>query len=396
MRNKVEECPNNAIRPIFFALAHRFGHFGKALERHAQRETIDCINKILRICDGGDLFEGTELAYGNGVPSTDDLDQVLGLVLQRLHLQQEEISTAENSATFISDKLNELLYPVERRCATLMESVSQGATSRASISAKLCEAILVESLSPENCFSLLKLALECDSEELKICCLQECLSSFQRALGDDLMGLTSLPCDILKFLLSHDELQVSTEEDVLAAIAIWVEHDLSNRLEYFTPLFASCVRFSQLSYSDLSRIVDSCDLVIMSHSATELAAHELIQKTMGISQDNALGMGTITRPRRMTDGDANGTLKANYTFRLISSLRARKPLRIPMSRKHLAPLNHQTYQKENAERKDCKNLRYHFYSAEMLLSPTRPLSGLRTDHNLPSNMSSCTRSLDWS
>lgn len=87
-------------------------HFGKALERHAQEETVDCINKILRICDGGDLFEGqkktvtllgfspstttssqtksmhtfihagTELAYENGVSSTDDLDQVLGLVLQ--------------------------------------------------------------------------------------------------------------------------------------------------------------------------------------------------------------------------------------------------------------------------------------------------------------------------
>jgi hypothetical protein len=33
-------------------------HFGKALELHAKKETIDCINKILRICDGGDLFEG--------------------------------------------------------------------------------------------------------------------------------------------------------------------------------------------------------------------------------------------------------------------------------------------------------------------------------------------------
>ena len=190
-------------------------------------------------------------------------------------------------------------------------------------------------------------------------------------------------------------MQVTTEEDVLAAITIWVEHDLPNRLEYFTPLFASCVRFSQLSYSDLSRIVDSCDLVIMSHSAIELAAHELIQKTMGISQDNALGMGTITRPRKLPDGDANNSLKSNYTFRLISSLRARKPLRIPMSRKHLAPLNQQKHEYENRGRKDCKNLQYHSYSAEMLLSPTRPLSGLRADHNLPSNMSSCTRSLDW-
>lgn len=190
-------------------------------------------------------------------------------------------------------------------------------------------------------------------------------------------------------------MQVSTEEDVLAAIAIWVEHDLPNRLEYFTPLFANCVRFSQLTYSDLSRIVDSCDFVIMSHSATELAAHELIQKTMGISQDNALGMGTITRPRKMVDGDANDSLKSNYTLRLISSLRARKPLRIPMSRKQFAPLNHQTSQSGNGEGKECKNARYHFYSAEMLLSPTRPLSGLRADHNLPPNISSCTRSLDW-
>jgi len=238
-------------------------HFGKALERHAQEETVDCINKILRICDGGDLFEGqkktvtllgfspstttssqtksmhtfihagTELAYENGVSSTDDLDQVLGLVLQvsasfcapreclkfelnitfctyfqNPYLQQEKICTAESCVTVVSDKLNELLYPVERRCASLIESVSQGATSRASISARLCEAILVESLSPENCFTLLKLALECGSDELKICCLQECLSSFQRALGDDLMGLTCLPYDTLKLLLSHDELQV--------------------------------------------------------------------------------------------------------------------------------------------------------------------------------------------
>lgn len=127
---------------------------------------------------------------------------------QKLLRHQEKISAADDSATVVSDKLNELLYPVERRCATLIESVSQGATSRASISAKLCEAILVESLSSVNCFSLLKLALECGSEELKICCLHECLSSFQRALSDDLMGLTCLPHDILKYLLSHDELQV--------------------------------------------------------------------------------------------------------------------------------------------------------------------------------------------
>ena len=39
-------------------------------------------------------------------------------------------------------------------------------------------------------------------------------------------------------------------------------------------------------------------MVSASHAATELAAHELIQKTMGTSTQNALGMGTIARPRR--------------------------------------------------------------------------------------------------
>lgn len=194
-------------------------------------------------------------------------------------------------------KLNELLYPKSSRKNTFMESVWYGHLGRASISAKICEIILLDSISIHNCFSILLIGLECGCEELSSYCYQYCLAHFQEAIEYNVEGLTSLPFKILKSIVQEDRLCVEDEEVVLCAISLWVEHELPERLALFVDLFAKGIRFSEIDYSKLANIVDSYDLVATNHAAVELAAHELIQKTMGTCRENALGLGTICRPR---------------------------------------------------------------------------------------------------
>lgn len=194
-------------------------------------------------------------------------------------------------------KLNELLYPKSYRKNAFVQSIWYGNLSRASVSARICEMVLLDSVSTENCFSILLVGLECGCEELTGYCYQYCLAHFQEAIESDAEGLTSLPFQVLKSIVQEDRLCVEDEEIVLCAISLWVEHELPERLSSFVDLFAKGIRFSEIDYSKLANIVDSYDLVASNHAAVELAAHELIQKTMGTCRENALGLGTICRPR---------------------------------------------------------------------------------------------------
>lgn len=169
---------------------------------------------------------------------------------------------------------------------------------RALISARMCESLLIDSISVRNCFSLLKIAFESGCQQFAHMCLECCLTHFSAAVDQDRVGFTQLPVEIIKYVLKHDCLTVKREEDVLAAISIWVEHDMTNRMNAFVDLFATGIRFSEIDYFSLADLVDSCDLITMNQQAIELAAHELIQKTMCTSRENALGLGTICRPRK--------------------------------------------------------------------------------------------------
>lgn len=246
-----------------------------------------------------DILSSSQLHYNPYDESSSSLDTVLSLVIDKPFWT----SGAGDEPESVPALLNALLYPAPHRHGSFTESVWNGSIDRACVSAAVCEAVLVDSVSERNCFSLLSVALESGSEVLAHVCLKTCLSRFVDAIDHDRDGFVALSLRDVSFLLQHDGLNLnSNEEDALAAICIWVEADLVNRLNDFVPLFATGIRFSEIDYYSLAEMVDACDLVSYHHAATELAAHELIQKTMGWSKDNALGMGTIARPRRPIAG----------------------------------------------------------------------------------------------
>lgn len=211
------------------------------------------------------------------------------------HQHRDEISQGVPSITV---GLNTLLYPSYDRKGDFLDSIWNGSLSRATISASIYEAILMDSVAASNCFSLLKIAMAAGCDRLSHECLEQSTRHFLTAMDLDRNGLVELPIDILKTIIQSDYLNVEKEEQVLTAICMWVEHDFVGRMDSFVDLFATGIRFSQIDYYRLASIMETCDLVAANHAATELAAHELIQKTMGTHRENAMGMGTICRPRR--------------------------------------------------------------------------------------------------
>ncbi len=244
------------------------------------------------------LSSSNLLPYDHDDESSSELDTVLSLVIDK-PLWTNGAGDASSSDGEICLLLNALLYPSPFRQSSFTESVWNGSVPRACVAAVVCEAILIDSVCERNCFSLLAVALESGSQILAHVCLRACLSHFLDAVDKDRDGFVGLCRENFKFLIQHDGLNLEgNEEDALAAICIWVEHDLAGRLDSFVELFAVGIRFSEIDYYSLAEMVDACDLVSYHHAATELAAHELIQKTMGLSTANALGMGTIVGPRR--------------------------------------------------------------------------------------------------
>lgn len=116
--------------------------------------------------------------------------------------------------------------------------------------------------------------------------------------------------------------QVSSEKQVLNAISAWVKADHGARMGKFTKLFARCVRFTELTYSDIAQIIDCDDLVAVDRAATELAAHALIQKTMDASYCDSLGMEVIERPRNPDKSQELDTCGEKYLRCIIKSMKA--------------------------------------------------------------------------
>lgn len=256
--------------------------------------------------------------------------------------------------------LNKLLYPKSHRQSDFLSSVRNGSVYRALVSSSICEALLVDSVSVENSFSLLKVALESGCEYLAHVCLECCLAHFAQAVDLDRKGFTQLPQSIIKYILQNDYLNVTREEDVLAAISIWVEYDLVNRMNTFVDLFATGIRFSEIDYHSLANIIDSSDLIGINHQATELAAHELIQKTMGTSRENALGLGTICRPRKPHQTSRFETSGINKLRNLIHSM-IHNNKKSPVDR---------GFDKENL----TANIGSVFDGAQILVSPSKSLA----------------------
>ena len=274
--------------------------FEQALRKYTSCDILRFIeNTIAHDMDASqDILSSSSLHYDHAEESSSELDTVLSLVVNKPFWTNGSGDSSSCDGE-VCALLNTLLYPSSFRQNSFSESVWNGSVTRACVSAVVCEAILVDSVSDRNCFSLLAVALESGSEILSHTCFKVCLSRFLDAVDNDLDGFVNLSLETFLFLIQHDGLNLQgNEEDALAAICIWVEHDLVNRLGNFVQLFATGIRFSEIDYYSLAELVDACDLVSYHHAATELAAHELIQKTMGLSTPNALGLGTIVGPRK--------------------------------------------------------------------------------------------------
>jgi hypothetical protein len=200
------------------------------------------------------------------------------------------------------------------------------------------------------------MAIQSGCQQLAHVCIECCLALFNTALDQDMDGFIDLSVEIVQFILGHDLLNVQREGDVVEAISMWIEHDMVNRMDKFVELFAACVRFSEIDYTSLANLVDSCDLIDMNQQAIELAAHELIQKTMGTSRENALGLGTICRPRNPRQTSQCDDSHAHRLMHLIESMI-----------NHECTLSDRFLGKENVQ----KVFPCIFADTEILVSPTK-------------------------
>ncbi|KAI8104992.1 hypothetical protein M9435_000166 [Picochlorum sp. BPE23] len=348
------DCPHNYSGWLeFIRSVYVCRKLGPTISKYASKDVVNVIDAALLRNNDADLFRGTDSWYNSDEVSSDALDQVLDLVIETTEGKSnfKEMDTFESP---VYKKLNKLLYPSSFRKNTFMQSVWYGHLGRASISARICEIILLDSISTENCFSILLIGLECGCEELSTYCYQYCLAHFQEAIEYNQEGLTSLPFKVLKSIVQEDRLCVEDEEVVLCAISLWVEHALPDRLASFVDLFAKGIRFSEIDYSKLANIVDSYDLVASNHAAVELAAHELIQKTMGTCRENALGLGTICRPRV----NSKHTYSEKQNTSILSEFILKKSTRMGADAG-----------KENMSQDKVENV----WEVHMLQSPTKPL-----------------------
>ena len=307
--------PFSGLGIQFLSSVRRTLTFERALRKYTSCDILCFIESMIshHMDASQDVLSSSSfLHYDHDDESSSELDTVLSLVIDK-PLWTNGVGDASSCDGEACALLNALLYPAPFRHSSFTESVWNGSVPRACVSAVVCEAVLIDSVSEFNCFSLLAVALESGSEILAHECLRACLSGFLDAVDKDRDGFVGLSLDNFSFLIQHDGLNLQgNEEDALAAICIWVEHDLVNRLGSFVALFAVGIRFSEIDYYSLAEMVDACDLVSYHHAATELAAHELIQKTMGLSTANALGMGTIVGPRKPLSALGSG-LKAHRT-----------------------------------------------------------------------------------
>lgn len=217
--------------------------------------------------------------------------------MQDLHLAEHVDAAAPSPVG--QEALTHLLHFVYQGVwgpLTLTECALRGTIDQALLSQQLCIAVLLDSVAPHTCFPLLALADSCGCVELLQRSEQCALLHFATAVEVDYNGFVSLPGHLALKLLSHDSLEVDSELEVYKALASWAEHDLPQRQRIFASMFARCLRFTQLTHSELVYLVEGAELVAVERQAMELAALSLIQHYMGSSGD-VLKKGVNNRPR---------------------------------------------------------------------------------------------------
>lgn len=112
-------------------------------------------------------------------------------------------------------------------------------------------------LRPDNCLTIRAVAEMHGCGELSRLCTEYVFDNFEDVVKHD--EYLSLPCSQLKELISRDEIRVSGEEKVYAAVIQWVQHDLLERRDRIAEVM-SLVRLPFVSPGFLAQ-VESEELV---------------------------------------------------------------------------------------------------------------------------------------
>ncbi|PAV80565.1 hypothetical protein WR25_19109 isoform A [Diploscapter pachys] len=98
----------------------------------------------------------------------------------------------------------------------------------------VCCDFLKKQLDPSNCLGIRAFADTHACRELLRSADKYALRNFQQVVGTE--EFMSLSYDLLKEIISSEELHVQSEEQVYDAIVQWVRHDLEHRRNYFSKL----------------------------------------------------------------------------------------------------------------------------------------------------------------
>lgn len=129
---------------------------------------------------------------------------------------------------------------------------------------EVCAHFLAESLHPENCVGVLRLADTHTLLELKARVQEYIVQNFRRVVEHD--EVLELPLDVLVELLRRDELAVSDEECVYEAAMRWVKAGHAERL----PFLAQVLTHVRLPLLEPCYFLEKVESDIMIRSCTEV------------------------------------------------------------------------------------------------------------------------------
>lgn len=194
-------------------------------------------------------------------------------------------------------QLESWIYRPRSTGKTLLNSLLCGTYEQAQLAMRLCVAALVDTVSPQNCFSLLALADSCACTRLYCAAGQCALANFTKAIHEDAAGFGRLNEEQMQRILTSDVLVVQSEYDVFLGLSTWIEYDLQDRQGTFARNLALCIRWKHMTMADIERC-DQTELLGQDKEAICLLANAVIQFHMGWEDDNQwMELSTNPNPR---------------------------------------------------------------------------------------------------
>ncbi|XP_053353461.1 kelch-like protein 6 [Clarias gariepinus] len=153
----------------------------------------------------------------------------------------------------------------------------------------VCARFLAESLHPENCVGVLRLADTHSLVELKARVHEYIVQNFERVVEHD--EVLELPLDVLLELLQRDELAVSDEECVYEVAMRWVKEHHAERLHSLSRILAHV----RLPLLDPCYFLDKVECNAMIRSCTEV--FPLLQEARAYHLSGSEVISERTKPR---------------------------------------------------------------------------------------------------